>query len=84
MATQYDEYEYEILEKTSGLVKKTRALDRIGILLGEATSAELEEIMTMAFFAQLDTMIPTMKRIIVLREEMKVEELKDSLSEEDE
>ena len=83
MATQYDEYEYELLEKAGGLVKKTRALDRIGGLLGEQGSAELDEILTMAFFAQLDSMIPVMKRIIILREEMKVEELKDSLSDEE-
>lgn len=81
MATQYDEYGHEILEKAGYLVKKARVLDRIGILLNDSCSAELDEIMTMAFFAQVDSMIPIMKRVILLREEMKVEELKDSLSE---
>ena len=83
MATQYEEYEYEILELAGGFVKKVRTLDRIGTLIGETSTAELDEILTAAFFAQLDATIPAMKRIIVLREEMKVEELKDSLSDEE-
>lgn len=83
MATQYDEYEHEVLEKTGRLIKRMRVLDRIGGLLGEQGSAEFDEIIILAFFAQLDSMIPIMKRIIALREEMKIEELKDSLSEDE-
>ena len=83
MATQYEEYEYEILEKAGTLVKNVKVLDRIGMLINNTSTAELDEIMTAAFFAQLDSMLPMMKRIIVLREEMKVEELKDSLSEDE-
>ena len=79
MATEYTLNGYELVKLAPKLFHETHTAVRLTSLIKETNDPDVEEALSDAFLAQIDVMVPLMARMMKLRENMKVLELKEEL-----
>lgn len=79
MASEFTHNGYELVKLTPDLFDESQALMRIAFLVKDTKDPDVEAALSHAFLAQVDVLVPIMARVMKLRENMKILELKEEL-----
>ena len=79
MASEFTHNGYELVKLVPDLFKESQAAIRITSLIKDTHDPDVEEALSQAILSQVDVLVPIMTRMIKLRENMKVLELKEEL-----